>query len=384
MSKLKFLNDIIAVAGNEFRQFRRNRTAILISLVVLPLFFTVSLGAGQGGAGTHFSPTANVPMAFVDNDLTIDSSQLLQSLVSSGDFNQLLLGYQEDNAVSQLGTGRIYAVIVVPKGFQNDLLGSQTAQLVLYTDDGEPGISDQVATTLKGDVQNFNPNIEVNSAQNTALASVEIIQKGAIFSGFNIGLVVVLGVVQIFATFYEIAGGMSREREEGTFARLLVSPAGITSIVFGKSLFDAVLGTVRTFIVLGISVYLYGANPRTDFGTLLVVSLLIAFLTMGFGFLVSALRVGTRAVVIVEFFLVLFLFAFSGLIIDKELLRGVSQTIATLLPWAYGFETLRRTVLIGRPLLSLTFDLTYLIGATFGFYALAYGLFVWSRERLAF
>jgi len=121
MSKLKFLNDVIAVAGNEFRQFRRNRTAILISLVVLPLFFTVSLGAGQGGAGTHFSPTANVPMAFVDNDLTIDSSQLLQSLVSSGDFNQLLLGYQEDNAVSQLGTGRIYAVIVVPKGFQNDL-----------------------------------------------------------------------------------------------------------------------------------------------------------------------------------------------------------------------------------------------------------------------
>ena len=367
MSKLKFLNDVIAVAGNEFRQFRRNRTAILISLVVLPLFFTVSLGAGQGGAGTHFSPTANVPMAFVDNDLTIDSSQLLQSLVSSGDFNQLLLGYQEDNAVSQLGTGRIYAVIVVPKGFQNDLSGNQTAQLVLYTDDGEPGISDQVATTLKSDVQNFNPNIEVNSAQNTALASVEIIQKGAIFSGFNIGLVVVLGVVQIFATFYEIAGGMSREREEGTFARLLVSPAGITSIVFGKSLFDAVLGTIRTFIVLGISVYLYGANPRTDFGTLLVVSLLIAFLTMGFGFLVSALRVGTRAVVIVEFFLVLFLFAFSGLIIDKELLRGVSQTIATLLPWAYGFETLRRTVLIGRPLLSLTFDLTYLIGATFGF-----------------
>jgi ABC-2 type transport system permease protein len=255
---------------------------------------------------------------------------------------------------------------------------------VLYIDDGEPGISDQVATTLKNDVRNFNPNIEVTSAESTNLASVEIIQKGAIFSGFNVGLVVVLGVVQIFATFYEIAGGMSREREEGTFARLLVSPAGIASIVFGKSLFDAVLGSVRTFIVLGISVYLYGANPRTDFGTLLMVSLLIAFLTMGFGFLVSSLRVGTRAVVIVEFFLVLFLFAFSGLIIDKELLRGISQTIATLLPWAYGFEILRRTVLIGRPLLSLSVDLGYMLVATIVFYTLAYGLFVWSRERLAF
>ena len=384
MSRFEFLNDVIAVAGNEFRQFRRNRTAILISLVVLPLFFTVSLGAGSGGSGTHFSPTANLPIAFVDNDATSVSSRLLQRLVSSGDFNRLLLGYAEENAISQLGTGRIYAVIVVPKGFQDSLANSQTAQLVVYSDDGEPGVSDQISATLRSDVQNFNPNVEMQTDQNTGLAQVEIIQKGAIFSSFNIGLVIILGVVQIFATFYEIAGGMSREREEGTLARLLVTPAGLSAVMLGKTLFDSILGTVRSLIVLGISVYAYGARPNTDLGTLLVVSLLIALMTMGFGFLVSALRVGARAVVIVEFFLVLFLFAFSGLVIDKELLRGISKTISNTLPWAYGFEVLRRTVLIGRPLLSLTQDLQYIFAATLGFYAAAYALFVRFRERLAF
>jgi ABC-2 type transport system permease protein len=384
MSRFEFLNDVLAVAGNEFRQFRRNRTAILISLVVLPLFFTVSLGAGRGGAGTHFSATANIPIAFVDNDATIDSSRLLQRLVSSGDFNRLLLGYAEDHAISQLGTGRIYAVIVVPKGFHANLASRQAAQLVVYADDAEPGVSDQVSTTLRSDVQNFNPNVEVQATQNTGLTQVEIIQKGAIFSSFNIGLVIILGVVQIFATFYEIAGGMSREREEGTLARLLTTPAGIPAIMLGKTLFDSIIGTVRSLIVLGISVYAYGARPSTDLGTLLIISLLIAFMTMGFGFLVSALRVGARAVVIVEFFLVLFLFAFSGLVIDKELLRGISKTISNILPWAYGFEILRRTVLIGRPLLSLTLDLEYIIAATLGFYAAAYVLYARSRERLAF
>ena len=381
--RLKLLRDVTAVAGNEFRQFRRNRTAILISLVILPLFFTFSLGAGSGSATTHFSPTASVQIAFIDGDSSIDSGKLLQVLRSSGDFNAIVLGYQKDNALAALGTGKIYAAIVVPEGFQNNLDNNQTANILLYADDGEPGMADQISATLSSDVQGFNPNVEVQ-AQSTGFSQVEIVQKGALFSGFNTGLVVVLGVVQIFATFYEIAGGMSREREEGTFARLLVSPTGIVSIMLGKTLFDSILATVRTFTVLGLAVFLYGARPNTDLGTILVVSLIIALLTMGFGFLISALRVGARAVVIIEFFLVLFLFAFSGLIIDKELLQGISKSISAILPWAYGFEILRRTVLIGRPLLSLTADLQMIVAATLVFYVASYAFFAISRERVAF
>lgn len=383
-ARVKIISDIMAVAGNEFRQFRRNRTAILISLVILPLFFTVSLGAQRGGAGTHFSPTAQIPVAFVDQDGSVDSTRLLQRLVTSGDFDRILLGYSEDTAIVQLGTGKIYAAIVIPKGFQQDLGGNRTANIILYADDGEPGLADQVLSTLRTDVQDFNPKVEVRTPENSNLAQVELIQKGALFSGFNIGLTVVLGVVQIFATFFEIAGGMSREREEGTFARLLLSPTSLPAILFGKTLFDTVLATIRTFVVLGISVYLYGAKPNTDLGTLLLVSVLIAILTMGFGFLVSALRIGTRAVVIIEFFLVLFLFAFSGLVIDKELLRGISKTISNVLPWAYGFELLRRTVLIGSPLVSLTFQLGILEIATVTFYVMSYLLFAAMRERVAF
>jgi ABC-type multidrug transport system permease subunit len=381
--RLRLLHDTVAIAGNEFRQFRRNRTAILISLVVLPLFFTFSLGAGSGGATTHFSPTANVPIAFIDNDLSIDSGKLLQSLRGSGDFNNLVLGYREDNALAILGTGKIYAAIVVPAGFQSALTDNMTSNIVLYADDGEPGLSDQISLTLQNDVRDFNPNIEVQTTTR-GLTQVEIIQKGALFTGFNLGLVIVLGVVQIFATFYEIAGGMAREREDGTLARLLVSPTGIGSIMLGKTVFDSILATIRTLTVLGLAVFLYGARPNTDLATIMVASLIVALVTMGFGFLASAMRVGPRAVVIVEFFLVLFLFAFSGLIIDRELLRGVSREISYVLPWTYGFEILRRTVLIGRPLLSLTSALQFVVGATILFYAAAYVIFALGRERISF
>ena len=376
----------MAVAGNEFRQFRRNRSAILISLVILPFFFTASLGAGRGGAGTSFSATADIPMTFVDNDFSIASLRLWETLTSSPDFHSLTQSYDEQQSIALLGSRRIFAVIVVPKGFQSNLDNGIQARVILYTDDSEPGVSDQIQSTLTNYVQNFNPNAEVQpqltQAEKQAISGVEIIQKGASFAGFNVGLTIVLAVVQIFAVFYEIAGGMSREREEGTYARLLVTPVPIGSIILGKTMFDVLLSIVRTFIVLGLAIYGYGARPNTDLLTILALSLLVALVTMGLGFVASALKLGQRAVVIVEFFLILLLFAFSGLVIDKELLVGVSQTIATLLPFSYAFDALRRTILLGRPLLSLTWDLEYLIGSGIIFYATSFLLLVKSRERL--
>jgi ABC-2 type transport system permease protein len=352
--------------------------------VVLPLFFTVSLGAGQGGAGTTFSPTANIPIAWVDNDNSLASLRFLQTLTTSPDFHNLIEGYGEQAAIGQLGTKRIYAVIVIPKGFQDDLDSGNRARIILYTDDSEPGVSDQIAATLSSYTQNFNPNVQVqphlSQLQRQSIAGVEIIQKGAVFASFNVGLTTVLAIVQIFAGFYEIAGGMSKEREDGTYARLLVSPIPIGSIVLGKTLFVTLLSIIRTFTVLGISIYGYGARPNTDLMTLLALSLIVAFVTMGIGFVGAALKMGQRAVVIIEFFLILFLFAFSGLIIDSNLLVGFSQVISNALPFT--FDALKRTILLGRPLLSLTFDLEYLMGSIIVSYALAFVLLHFSRERL--
>jgi len=386
MSVATFLSDSLAIAETEFRQFRRNRSAILISLVVLPLFFTVSLGAGQGGAGTSFSPTADIPIGFVDNDNSIASLRLWQTLDRSPDFHNLIQSYNEQDAIAELGTKRIYAVIVVPKGFQNDLENGNQARLILYADDSEPGVSDQIQSTLTGYAQNFDPNVEVqphlSQLQKQSIAGVGVVRKGAIFASFNVGLTTILAIVQIFSVFYEIAGGMARERDEGTYARLLASPIPIGSIMLGKTIFDILLSVLRTFIVLGIGIYGYGAKPSTDFGTILALSLIVALVTMGIGFVAAALKLGQRAVVIITFFLILFLFAFSGLIIDSNLLVGISQAISYSLPFTYAFDALRRTILLGRPLLSLTFDLEYLIGSIIVSFALAFVLLRSFRERL--
>jgi ABC-type polysaccharide/polyol phosphate export permease len=106
-------------------------------------------------------------------------------------------------------------------------------------------------------------------------------------------------------------------------------------------------------------------------------------MTMGLAFVVSSLKVSTRTVVIMEFFIVLSLFAFSGLVVDKDLLPGIAQLIATNLPFTYGFDALRQTILVGRPLLSLTTDIQVIVGTTVCFYVLSLIMFAKFKERLA-
>jgi len=383
MPARRFLSDVLAVMANEFRLFRRSRTAIILSLVILPVFFTVSLGGASGRAGETFSPTAQIPIAFVDNDLTVASSRLYGALSSSGDFDNLVQGYREENAIAMLGTGKIFAVLIVPRGFQEGLTSNGGADILVYEDDSVNGLGSRIVSSLQKSLQGFSPTAGARPLLSSGPSQVEIIQKGVAFSGFAFGLTIILALVIIFATFYEIAGGMSRECEDGTYARLLLTPISLGAIILGKTMYDLVLNVIRTFIVFGIGIYAYGASLNTDFGTIVVLSLLMALITMGFGFLISALGVGVRAVIIIEFFLVLFLFSFSGFIIDRELLRGISSTISYSLPWAYGIEMLRGTILVGQPLLSMTGQLELVVISIVVFYGLSYLLLRLSRERLA-
>jgi ABC-2 type transport system permease protein len=387
MSVARTIDDSIAIAANEFRQFRRNRSAVLISLVILPLFFTVALGAGRGSAGKAYYPTANIPIAFVDQDNTLASFRFYQTLHDSEDFHKFIQMNNAQAAIAELGSEKIYAVIVVPFGFQNNLENGNQASIILYTDDSEPSLTSQIQASLTEYAQNFNPNLGLQPVLTPPLREsigpIQVVDKSIIFPTFDNGLVIILGIVQIFACFYEIAGGIARDREEGTFARIVVSPIKTVALMLGKTMFDLILATARTFIVVAIAIFVYSARPNADLATILALSLLLALMTMGLGFIVSSLKVSTRTVVIMEFFIVLSLFAFSGLVVDRDLLPGIAQVIATNLPFTYGFDALRQTILVGRPLLSLTKDIQIIVGTTVCFYIMSLIMFAKFKERLA-
>lgn len=382
LTSRKFIVDVLAIAKTEFQRLLRNRTALLISLILLPGFFIFALGAGQGPSGRTLPPSSALPVAYIDLDHTAASSAFWEHLHGSGDFYNLVDGYNLDSALRTLGTRRIFAAIVVPQGFQTKLDMKKPAEVILYVDDTQPAMGDTILSNLRKHSLTFRRAVGLEVRTGAGQSLIQVIPRGATYAGIDVGLGNVLAIVTVFATFFEIAGGFARDREEGSFPRVILAPVNLWAILLGKTAFDAVINVARSLIVIAIAINIYGARPHTDLGTMIVLALLIAMLTMGAAFFTSALKPSARTVVIVEFLFILVLFAFGGLFVDKELLSGPTRIFRELLPWSYGFDAFKRTILIGRPLLSLTEDLISIGTAIVIFYIAAYLLLWRSRERL--
>jgi len=92
---------------------------------------------------------------------------------------------------------------------------------------------------------------------------------------------------------------------------------------------------------------------------------------MGLALVLAAFRVGGRTVVISEFLLVIVLFAFGGLLRDRDLMTGNALLLSNFLPWTYGFDALRKTIILNWGFEGILPELGILMLYSLAFYAAA-------------
>lgn len=152
---------------------------------------------------------------------------------------------------------------------------------------------------------------------------------------------------------------ITRERERGTFPRLLLSPVNIVSIYTGKMIATVLLTAVRTTLMLIIFV-LMGLAIRGNILLVYLITSLIAVFTLSLGLVMSARIRGSSTLTVLEIALTFSLFQLAGVFQSPELLSSGGRAIAMMLPWTYGNEALRRVIYLGLRLDAITVDLLVL------------------------
>jgi ABC-2 type transport system permease protein len=153
---------------------------------------------------------------------------------------------------------------------------------------------------------------------------------------------------------------ISRERERGTFARLLLSPVNIISIYTGKTVATVILTAVRTTLMLIIFV-LMGLTIRGNILLIYLITSLIAVFTLSLGLVLSSRIRGSSTLTVLEIALTFPLFELAGVFQSPELLASGGRAIAWILPWTYGNEALRRVIYLGLGLHAISGDLLVLL-----------------------
>jgi ABC-2 type transport system permease protein len=353
--KNALFRDTLAITVKEIRQLGRDP----VSLVLTFMFPILLIGIFIVIASAFSAPSYNIPVVIADLDNSQASKVLVDKIVTSPIVHVTELLPTEEQALSLVETGDAMGAIIIPQGFGQSLLTTGRAFVVIQTDNSKV----TAPTLIQADVSVEAHDLASNQGAQFGIkqASVDVLVRpisgrpptgDTILPGF-------LGMIAILGAFDDIVNAITRERERGTFPRLLLSPVNIFSVYSGKMAATVLLTAVRTSLMLVIFV-LMGLAIRGNILLIYLTTSLIAVFTLSLGLVMSARIRGSATLTILEIALTFPLFQLSGVFSSPELLASGGRAIARALPWTYGNEALRRVIYLGLGLNAIAGDLLVL------------------------
>jgi ABC-2 type transport system permease protein len=143
---------------------------------------------------------------------------------------------------------------------------------------------------------------------------------------------------------------MREEQTTGTFEALMATPTSPSLVVLSSAVYDLLRSTAFASILLGTAILLFGLKLDTDIGSLgLGVLALVGCLALfaSLGVAVAAATVVFKQTAALSGMIVSGLALLSGTYFPTDVLPGWLQQIADILPFTWGFDVVRASLLGG-------------------------------------
>ena len=255
---------------------------LLFFFILMPLLLMTMFGfiyppvpksnPSTGNIGTAFS---NLPVALVqmDDGQTANSvaAQFIQISAQQGLFKiSEIASYPA--ARDQIVEGNIKGIIIIPQSFSDAIAAGQPATIQVTVDETNPTIASVVQSEISAVFGIIGSDMSTQSINNISGGKVNpafIIQPISITkiplitgvsSSFQFLAPGFMALTVITGSLQGVASAISREREQGTMDGLLASPIPHVSIILGKVAAQTVRGLIQGFLILGLSMLLFGVQ----------------------------------------------------------------------------------------------------------------------------
>jgi ABC-2 type transport system permease protein len=238
---------------------RRTFVLVTVSPVFLLLVFAYSMSV----------EIRNVAIAVLDYDQSTLSREYRDGLASTGDI--VLAYWPRDYAEmqSRLESRQAKAAVVIPAGFEDDLLAGREASLQVIIDGTDPNTANHTITHISGYTQRVA--LDVMSAA-LEREGIDIGQLSPIqlrmrtwynptlkaIIGWVPGLIaIVLGMPAVAATL-----ALTAEKEKGTLEALITTPVRRSELLIGKLIPYVLSGLFSAILCALVGVYWLGTPFR--------------------------------------------------------------------------------------------------------------------------
>lgn len=355
------VRDTATIARKELRQLSRDPLALVLT-VMFPILL---IGNFIVIASAFRSTSHDIPAVVANLDGSPASAELLNKLTTSSLIRVYDVVRTQQQAFRLVDAGEAVGAVVIPEGFGVGLAQGHT-YVIVQLDFSKATSANIMATEVRNAIKLLLVQAghgELSFEAQTA--AVEIITRpisgrppngDIIMPGF-------LGIIATLGAFDDTVNAISRERDRGTFPRLILTPVSMFSIYSGKMAATVVLTVLRTGLMLVI-LRLNGLVPQGNLLLVFLTTILIAMFTLSLGLVISSRIRSSATLTVLEIAMTFPLFTLAGAGMSPLLLAPGGKAIALALPWSYGTDALRRVIYLGLGLSAIGGDLLILLLCT--------------------
>ena len=343
-----------------------NRTILFAPALMQALLF---------GYGATYDLT-DVPYAVVDQSHSAASTELLARLDGTGVFHREATLASNAEIAGMIDSGEILLAISIPSDFEQRLAAGDSAPIQIILD----GRNSSTAGSAAGQIGT----IAADYSQSLGVATPITIERRAWYnpnleSRWTL-MPAMIAALSFLQTLLLSALSVAREREQGTFDQLLVTPLNPMQILIGKAIPAILVGLIQSTIILLVIRFWFEIPMNGSYWLLYAGLFTFTVAAVGIGMSISALSVTMQQAMLYTFLIIMPLMLLSGMLTPVRNMPQILQVMTYANPLRFGIDMVRRIYLEGAVFADIAFDFVPMLAVAAITLPLAAWLF---RHRLA-
>lgn len=329
-----------------------NRIILLAPALVQSLLF--------GYAATYDLKYATY--ALLDRSHGQASTELIARLDASGVFHRVAVLDNETQIASVIDSQQALMVVHIGPRFEQQLNAGESAPVQVILDARNSTTAGNASAYLAGIVDAFNA--QWRERHGGARLPLSIVTRAWYNPNLETQWAMVpalIAALSLMQTLLLTALSVAREREQGTFDQLLVTPHTPTEIMIGKSVPSMLVGLAQSTIILLIALFWFRIPMAGSLVTLYTGLTLFTLASIGIGLSISALSANMQQAMQYTFVLLMPMVLLSGLTTPIENMPTAIQYLTSVNPLRYAIHMVQRVYLEGVGLGTVIGDIIPLI-----------------------
>ena len=341
------IDRILALVFKEFLALLKDKRSRIV-LIAPPLIQMMVFGY----AATF--DLKNVPFAVYNEDSGAASRQLFASFDGSPSFSLVAQATHVSEIAPLIDGKHVLMVLHVDRNFTANLLAGRSGAFQVIVDGRNSNTAMLAINDAREIVERFNRSwldahggvqpparIETRAWFNPNLESRWFFLPG------------IIGIITLLVTMLVTAMSVAREREQGTFDQLLVTPLRPVEILLGKTLPGFIIGVGEASVIILAAVFWFKVPLLGSLFTLYTGIALFLLSGVGVGLMISSFAATQQQGLLGAFMFLVPAIILSGFATPIRNMPQLVQDITLLDPMRYFLVVLRGVFLEGTPMVLL-------------------------------